>query len=128
MRSMRTLQRLTDAAKAAAEVIGYDRFTTGDVAERAGVSIGTVYRYFPDRVALLDVIDPERYVFTEVREHRRTEVVGSTLVDLHVAVDDADDVRPFDREALIHLIAVAQSRVAELDRQREASARPLPDA
>ena len=33
--------------------IGYERLTTAMVAERAGASIGTVYRYFPDRIAVL---------------------------------------------------------------------------
>ncbi|MFL0713022.1 MAG: TetR/AcrR family transcriptional regulator [Microcella pacifica] len=33
--------------------IGYEKLTTAMVAERAGASIGTVYRYFPDRIAVL---------------------------------------------------------------------------
>lgn len=40
--------------------IGRDRFTTAQVADLAGCSIGTVYRYFTDRVALLDAIAPDR--------------------------------------------------------------------
>ncbi|WP_202130215.1 helix-turn-helix domain-containing protein [Rathayibacter iranicus] len=44
---------------AAREIIaeqGRDRFTTGDITVRAGVSIGTCYRHFPDRAALLEVL------------------------------------------------------------------------
>lgn len=40
--------------------IGRDRFTTAQVADLAGCSIGSVYRYFTDRVALLDAIAPDR--------------------------------------------------------------------
>ena len=40
--------------------IGRDRFTTAQVADLAGCSIGSVYRYFKDRVALLDAIAPDR--------------------------------------------------------------------
>lgn len=36
--------------------IGYEQLTTAMVAERAGASIGTVYRYFPDRVAVLQAV------------------------------------------------------------------------
>jgi hypothetical protein len=40
--------------------VGRDRITTAQVAERAGCSIGTIYRYFPDRVAMLDHVWPGR--------------------------------------------------------------------
>lgn len=40
--------------------VGRDRITTSQVAILAGCSIGTVYRYFVDRVALLDAIAPDR--------------------------------------------------------------------
>lgn len=36
--------------------LGYEQLTTAMVAERAGASIGTVYRYFPDRVAVLQAV------------------------------------------------------------------------
>ena len=59
----RSNERLARLAKAAKEVIaerGRDRFTTADIAKRSGSAIGTVYRYFPDRVAVLDYIYPDR--------------------------------------------------------------------
>ncbi|WP_189319514.1 TetR family transcriptional regulator [Curtobacterium sp. ER1/6] len=36
--------------------IGFERLTTAMVAERAGASIGTVYRYFPDRIAVVEAL------------------------------------------------------------------------
>lgn len=53
-----TLDKIETAAKEVLAEVGRDRITTGMVAERAGVSIGTLYRYFEDRVALLDAIQP----------------------------------------------------------------------
>jgi AcrR family transcriptional regulator len=50
------LTALLDAAAAVIDQIGYERLTTAMVAERAGASIGTVYRYFPDRIALLQAL------------------------------------------------------------------------
>ena len=52
-RSTARLATLLDAAAAVVDEVGYERLTTAMVAERAGASIGTVYRYFPDRVVVL---------------------------------------------------------------------------
>lgn len=55
-RSTARLTALLDAAAAIVDEIGFERLTTAMVAERAGASIGTVYRYFPDRIALLQAL------------------------------------------------------------------------
>ncbi len=55
-RSTARLSRLLDSAAEVIDEIGYERLTTAMVAERAGASIGTVYRYFPDRIALLQAL------------------------------------------------------------------------
>jgi AcrR family transcriptional regulator len=52
-RSAERLNALLDAAASAVDEVGFDRITTAMIAERAGASIGTVYRYYPDRVAVL---------------------------------------------------------------------------
>ena len=52
-RSTARLATLLDSAASVIDEIGYERLTTAMVAERAGASIGTVYRYFPDRIAVL---------------------------------------------------------------------------
>ncbi|WP_350346844.1 TetR/AcrR family transcriptional regulator [Agromyces sp. G08B096] len=52
-RSTQRLDALLDAAAELVDEVGFERLTTQMVAERAGASIGTVYRYFPDRVAVL---------------------------------------------------------------------------
>ena len=55
----RSTRRLEDLLNAAATYIhdnGFETLTTAHVADLAGSSIGTVYRYFPDRIALLDAL------------------------------------------------------------------------
>jgi len=55
-RSTARLAALLDAAASVVDEIGYERLTTAMVAEKAGASIGTVYRYFPDRIAVLQAL------------------------------------------------------------------------
>ncbi len=55
-RSTARLTALLDAAAAVVDEIGFERLTTAMVADRAGASIGTVYRYFPDRIAVLQAL------------------------------------------------------------------------
>lgn len=64
-RSNARLSSLLDAAAATIGDVGYERLTTAMVAERAGASIGTVYRYFPDRIAVLQGVaarESERFI------------------------------------------------------------------
>ncbi len=51
-----TREALIDAATHVLRDHGYDSFHTNRVAERAGVSIGSLYQYFPDKQALIEAI------------------------------------------------------------------------
>ena len=55
-RSTARLAALLDAAAAIVDEVGYEHLTTAMVSERASASVGTVYRYFPDRIALLQAL------------------------------------------------------------------------
>ncbi len=52
-RSRATVDAIVAAAAHILVKHGYDAFTTNRVAERAGVSIGSLYQYFPNKEALL---------------------------------------------------------------------------
>lgn len=65
-RSAERIQDLLDAASDVVDEVGFDRLTTAMVAERAGAAIGTVYRYFPDRLVLLNALrDRETRMFQD---------------------------------------------------------------
>jgi AcrR family transcriptional regulator len=51
---------------------GLDAFTTNEVAEVAGVSIGSLYQYFPDKLSLVDAIR-RRHLDEVLSVMRRTE-------------------------------------------------------
>lgn len=52
-RAIATRRKLLDAAEALFSRRGYEPTSTADVAERAGVGVGTLYHHFPDKRALL---------------------------------------------------------------------------
>lgn len=59
-RAINRVERLRAAARRAIADHGRDGFTTGHIAQYSGSSIGTVYRYFTDREAVLDSLYPNR--------------------------------------------------------------------
>ncbi len=74
-RALATVEAITEAAAQVFARHGYAAGTTNRIAERAGVSIGTLYQYFPNKDAILVAL-----VERHVREGER--IVGSLLVEL----------------------------------------------
>lgn len=60
-RSEATVSALFEASIQVLLAVGYRKLTTTRVAERAGVSVGTLYQYFPNRQALITSVI-ERYL------------------------------------------------------------------
>jgi AcrR family transcriptional regulator len=87
-RSERMVATLLEAAAQVLETRGLEGFNTNAVAQRAGVSIGSLYQYFPGKDALT--------IALLARENERF------YQDALAALDQADGPR-----ALNHLIAVA---------------------
>ncbi|MDP3505093.1 MAG: TetR/AcrR family transcriptional regulator [Myxococcales bacterium] len=66
---------------------GYEATSVNDVAADAGVSIGTLYKYFPDKPALLEgVLLTFEGEFAEAMSHVH-EVPGTWFEKLHVMVE-----------------------------------------
>ena len=80
-RSRERLRRVLDAADEVLAEAGADAFTTTLVAAQAGVPIGSVYRFFPDKEAIVEAL-ALRY--------------WSDLEDLVAGVADADGTEPVD--------------------------------
>lgn len=89
-RSSQRLDALLDAAAEIVDESGFERLTTQMVAERAGASIGTVYRYFPDRVAVLHALrerSVHRFRECVADEMERTELQNWwSVIDLSLEV------------------------------------------
>jgi AcrR family transcriptional regulator len=55
-RSVARVQRMLEACADLVDEVGYDRLTTTLLAERAGVAIGSVYQFFPDKRAIVQAL------------------------------------------------------------------------
>ncbi len=80
-RSRERLRRVLDAADEVLAAEGPSAFTTTRLAEVAGVSIGSIYRFFPDKEAIVEAL-AVRY--------------WSDFEDLVAGVAEADEAQPLD--------------------------------
>jgi AcrR family transcriptional regulator len=80
-RSRERLRRVLDAADQVLSTDGADAFTTTRIAQVAGVPVGSVYRYFPDKEAIVEAL-ATRY--------------WAEFADLVAAAADADEQSPLD--------------------------------
>lgn len=94
-RSQQRVDLILDTSASLFAEMGYDPVTTNAIAARAGISIGSLYRYFPDKEAILRAL-VERYlgqlrvlydeVFTEDVVYLPLPVLLDRLVDPLVAI------------------------------------------
>ncbi|NVZ99090.1 TetR family transcriptional regulator [Pseudomonas gingeri] len=76
-RQVRSNDLVTAILQAAVQVLakeGMRRFTTTRVAERAGVSVGSVYQYFPNKAAILFRLQSDEW-------RQTSDMLGSILED-----------------------------------------------
>ena len=81
--AQRNYTKLLDAASAAFLEHGADDVSLEEIARRAGVGIGTLYRHFPTRQALLEAVYRDQVELLEARaeELLKTEPPGAALAD-----------------------------------------------
>ncbi len=118
-RSTQRLDALLDAAAQIVDESGFERLTTQLVAERAGASIGTVYRYFPDRVAVLHALR-ERSI-RRFRERVADDLERTVLTNWWDVVDVAFDASTalYRDEPGFSVVRAAQREIADGDVEPE---------
>jgi AcrR family transcriptional regulator len=75
----RSADLVASVLQAAAQVLakeGASRFTTARVAEKAGVSVGSLYQYFPNKAAILFRLQSDEW-------RQTAELLRSILADVH---------------------------------------------
>ncbi len=109
-RSLLTVEVIAEATIQVLLAVGSDRLTTTRVAERAGVSVGTLYQYYPNKQALL-------YAVLEVHLTKLAEAVesacrahrGATVEQLTGAVADAFITAKLERRDISMALYAAAS-------------------
>ena len=93
-RSARRVERMLDASAELLDEIGYEGLTTTLIAKRAGVAVGSLYQFFPDKRAVVQALTQrnlERFI-AAVNErlgtldpHHWWDVVDS-LLDIYLTM------------------------------------------
>lgn len=108
-RSAATVDAIVEAAARILETEGLDGYTTNAVAERAGVSIGSLYQYFPNRDALTAaVIERETAVLLE---QARAAAQGETCAAVLERLIDAAVEHQMRRPALARMVDFEERRL-----------------
>lgn len=107
---------ILDAATKLAVKGGYDAVQMRDVAEKAGVALGTLYRYFPSKTHLL-IAMMQDMTAALVRATAKRPPAGDTPADRVIALLDNANVglraEPGLAEAMIRSIMFADASAAE---------------
>ena len=135
-RSVARVNRMLDACAQLVDEVGYDGLTTTLLAERAGVAIGSVYQFFPDKRAIVQALtlrNLEAYLqrlSTRLQQEKSTHWWGAVdaAIDEYIAMHrttpgfrtlhfgDVVDVHLLDDERDNH--AVIAARIAALLHER----------
>ena len=119
-RSIVTVEAIHDATIQVLLKDGAERLTTVHVARRAGVSVGTLYQYFPNKQALLFAV-LERHMLRTVTAVEEA-CTANHLQPLHVMVDALVnrfiDAKLVDRDTSVALYRIAAEAGGDLIVQR----------
>jgi AcrR family transcriptional regulator len=142
-RARQTVDTVLDAVVRLLKRDGFDAVTTNRIAEVAGVSIGSVYQYFPDKRAIFVALhqrhieEIDRMVETKLLEHAASSLdelmraMIEAMVDAHTAdprlyelllkevPHRADGTRDFAVRLHGAFLLAISSRTHELNRERD---------
>jgi AcrR family transcriptional regulator len=86
-RSTASVEAILDATAQVLVSVGKERLTTTRVAERAGVSVGTLYQYFPNKSALLQAtLERHMEAILQAVERACREQAGNPLAQMAEAL------------------------------------------
>ena len=114
-RARETVQAILRAAALEIEENGLDRLTTRRIAEAAGISVGGLYEYFPNKQSVVNAMIEEwmQKVFEAIENLHPDRRVSKDLVDyLHAQIDHLS--RIYRDEPCLSAVLTMLSSVPEL--------------
>src|ERR1700753_135454 len=112
-RATKTVEAIVEAAARILEKSGFEGYTTNAVAERAGVSIGSLYQYFPNKdVLTLALIARESATLLQEVEAAASNLEWRVALDGMVGAAVRHQLR---RPALARLLDVEETRLPARD-------------
>ncbi len=113
-RSAATVEAILEAAARILETEGLEGYTTNAIAKRAGVSVGSLYQYFPNKDAItaaLVLSDSE--TMARRMEEVRADFAGRPVRECIDALIDVAVCHQFDRPMLARLIDLEELRLGQ---------------
>src|ERR1700689_4621044 len=108
-RATATVEAILEAAARILETQGLEGYTTKAVPERAGVSIGSLYQYFPNRDALTAALI-ERETAT-LLEQARESAQGGSCAEVLTGLIEAAVAHQMRRPALARIVDFEEQRL-----------------
>jgi len=119
-RSRERVERILDAAAQLLADKGYDAVKTNSIAQRAGVSIGSIYQFFPNRFAIFNALAAR---YREKIANSLSKTLGSKAPDRpwEESLEDAFDslAEMWRNDWAFHSVWQAIQNTAELTEARE---------
>jgi len=119
-RARQTVQRIVDATRELVLEVGVDGVTTNRVAERAGVNIGSLYQYFPNKQALLGALLQSYWNELSRLLNDLLEQIGDVSIEESTRLWATAAVARFrESDALMAELLRSQGQLASLPEGRE---------
>ncbi|MCZ4551039.1 TetR/AcrR family transcriptional regulator [Gordonia rubripertincta] len=119
-RSRNLVHAVLDATAQVLQEVGLEATSTNKVAKRAGVSVGSIYRYFPNKEALFDALVDDRIeLLKDVASERMSELTTQTFPHAAEAMVRAT-IDFFGREPAVTLLILSRTanpNLSEHDQQ-----------
>jgi len=118
-RSKQTVDDILEATAQVLKQLGFHDTTTDRIAARAGLSIGSLYQYFPNKIALYEALMTQHFVNVANTAlslaQRLSEATADEFPDLVAAIMLTAERKDPQLSALLHQIAAAHPTVAAVE-------------